>query len=198
MDRQSSDDTFDDYFAYLSSGSLQGRLYRQFVLFPRLKCHLSGRLLDMGCGIGSFVDYYGDNASGVDINPSTVAYCQKQGLDVQLYKSFPVDFPDHSFDSLVLDNVLEHILDPRDILAEARRLIKPDGVFLIGVPGRKGFASAPDHVVFYDEEKLKKTLLDAGFEQKKYFYTPFKSDLLDRKLSAYCLFGVFKPKMDGR
>lgn len=193
MDRQSTDDSFDDYFDYLSSGSVQGRLYRRWVLFPRLKRHLSGRLLDMGCGIGGFVAHYGDMASGIDINPATVAHCQKNGLDVHLYKRFPVDFPDHSFDSLILDNVLEHIHDPTDILAEARRLIKPDGVFLIGVPGRKGFDSAPDHVVFYDEEKLEMTLRDAGFEQQKRFYTPFKSDTLDRKLSAYCLFGVFKP-----
>ena len=195
MERDSNAEEFDDYFKFLSSGSLQGRLYRRWVLFPRLKRHLSGRLLDMGCGIGGFIGYYGD-AVGIDINPATVAYCQQQGLDARLYKNFPVDLPDQSFDSLILDNVLEHIHDPHDILTEARRLIKPDGVFLIGVPGRKGFDSAPDHVVFYDEENLESTLSNAGFKLERSFYTPFKSDFLDRKLSAYCLFGVFKPKLD--
>jgi SAM-dependent methyltransferase len=60
-------------------------------------------------------------------------------------------FADASFDSVLLDNVLEHIEAPTLLLGEVRRVLVPGGRFLVGVPGQRGWESDPDHKVMYDE-----------------------------------------------
>lgn len=47
-------------------------------------------------------------------------------------------FDSESFDSVLIDNVLEHIEDPNSLLAEIKRVIRPNGGLLIGVPGVLG------------------------------------------------------------
>ena len=61
---------------------------------------------------------------------------------------------------------------------------------LIGVPGEKGYAYDSDHKQFYNEERLIKCLIDAGFFVDKVFYTPFKFEWFDKNISQYCLYGV--------
>jgi SAM-dependent methyltransferase len=129
---------------------------------------------------------------GVDVNPRTVAWCQSLGLDARLMQPDMLPFPDVTFDGILLDNVLEHLKEPRSILAEMRRVLKPSGGLLIGVPGRRGFSSDPDHKVFYTEEALVRLLTAAGFQQEKLFFMPFKSAWLERRMRQYCLYGFFR------
>jgi SAM-dependent methyltransferase len=92
-----------------------------------------------------------------------------------------------------MDNVLEHISNPGDLLLEIKRVLKPDGIFLIGVPGKKGFDTAPDHKIFYDEYSLI-NLLSSDYNFLRSFYTPFKSNILNRHLNSYCLYSIFRKK----
>lgn len=53
----------------------------------------------------------------------------------------------------MLDNVLEHI--PGEMadaaIRKMRRVLKPDGILAVSVPGFKGYRSDPDHKVYYME-----------------------------------------------
>jgi hypothetical protein len=63
---------------------------------------------------------------------------------------------------------------------------------LVGVPGRRGWASDPDHKVFYDENSLRECVSDAGFKLTECFHTPlWRSSILDRYLRQYCVYGLF-------
>lgn len=181
----------EDYFKYLKNRSLLGLIYRKYWLYPRLCTHLSGKVVDIGCGLGDFLQYR-PNTIGVDVNPNTVAWCKSLSLSVVLMDEGRLPFEDDAFDGAVLDNVLEHITDPSQLLTEIKRVVKPDGVLLVGVPGIKGYASDEDHKIFYNEQELINRLNESGFNKSLIFHMPFKLKLLDRWMRQYCIYGVFK------
>ena len=181
----------DEYFDYLSHRSRLGAVYRTHWLYPRLARRLTGRTLDIGCGIGDML-VYRSNTVGVDINPHTVAFCNARSANAVLMQPDQLPFADAEFDSVLLDNVLEHISVPDRLLNEAHRVLRPEGRLLVGVPGARGWASDSDHKVFYDEEKLRACMAAAGFSSVECFYTPlWRSTWLDRSLRQYCLYGLF-------
>jgi SAM-dependent methyltransferase len=184
------EDQFSSYFEYLKNRGRLGLAYRKYWLYPRLCRHLTGRVLDIGCGLGDFLRYRPDTI-GVDVNPNAVSWCNSQGLRALLMQDGVLPFADHSFDAVVLDNVLEHIKEPQALLAEIKRVLKADGVFLVGVPGRKGYASDPDHKVFYNEQTLAQKLGESGFKNREFFHAPFKLKNFDNYIRQYCIYGVF-------
>lgn len=180
-----------EYFEYLRSRSRLGLLYRQRLLYPRLAQYVSGRALDVGCGIGDFLKFRSGTV-GVDVNPHAVKWCRQRGLDCHLMVAGHLPFPDASFDCAVLDNVLEHLAEPVLLLGEIRRILIPSGRLLVGVPGRRGYELDPDHKVFYDESSLRRVVGTAGFSCCHVFHAPFKSGWLASWLPQYCLYGVFE------
>lgn len=181
----------DNYFSYLTKRSLTGELYRRFYLYPRLARRLQGLTLDLGCGLGDFLRFR-PRTIGVDINPRAVAFCRERGLDAQMMQPDRLPLDDASFDSILLDNVLEHIAEPLPILAEIRRTLKPGGRLLVGVPGLRGWESDADHKVFYSETQLVETLSTLGFTAAETFYSPlWRSQWLSRVLRQYCVFMLF-------
>jgi SAM-dependent methyltransferase len=152
---------------------------------------LRGRLLDVGCGIGDMLAFR-LNSVGVDINEQTVAYCRQRGHEARMMQPDRLPFESASFDSVLLDNVLEHIAEPAPLLAEVRRILPPGGRLLIGVPGVRGWQSDPDHKVLYDETTMMNRLGSAGFAPVEVFHTPLlRSDWMSRRLRQYCIYGAF-------
>lgn len=180
-----------DYFDSLIQRKRVGLWYRNIWLYPRMCRHLSGRVLDVGCGIGDMLSYR-PHTIGVDINPRAIEYCRGRGLTVQQMKPDLLPFPDAVFDSVVLDNVLEHLERPEPLLGEVRRVIRQGGAFLVGVPGERGYASDPDHKHHYSETALLACIQSAGFEPSQVFHQPFCSRLLDRHFRYYAIYGVFR------
>lgn len=97
-----------------------------------------GRLLDVGCGNGSFLYYMRDydwRVCGEEISRSGVDYARQElGLDVFLGELHDAAFPLHHFDAVTMWNVLEHLYDPAAALAEIKRILKPEGLLVIAVP----------------------------------------------------------------
>lgn len=180
-----------NYFEYLQGRGKLGLIYRRYFLYPRLCRHLKGHTLDIGCGIGDMLRFRPDTV-GVDINPETVKWCQAQGLTVHQMSPDQLPFGDHAFDSVLLDNVLEHISQPAALLREAKRVLKPGGHLLIGVPGEKGYSTDPDHKVFYDEQSLTRVAQAQGFQCLSLFSTPMKSRWLSQRMRQYCVYGEFR------
>ncbi len=182
------------YFEHLNTRTSLGAAYRRFFVYPRINKWLSGKVLDVGSGLGQFLNYR-KGTFGVDVNPLCVDYCKKLCLDVQLVHSTPWKFENESFDGVVMDNVLEHIQNPHLTLNEVFRILKYKGTLVVGVPGKKGFEHDPDHKVFYNEQSLTHLLQQFDLQPVRFFYTPFKNDSLNRTARQYCLFGVFKKEV---
>jgi SAM-dependent methyltransferase len=181
-----------EYFDYLSRRTRIGALYRKKWLYPRISRRLIGHTLDVGCGIGDMLAFRNDTV-GVDINPNTVSFCKTHGHDAHLMLSDKLPFFDSEFDSALLDNVLEHLDDPAPLLREIYRVLKPKGRLIVGVPGLKGFASDPDHKIYYDDVSLVNTLSQSRFAKIEVFNTPlWKSEWISKVVRQYCDYGVFQ------
>lgn len=103
-------------------------------------------------------------------------------------------FTDAAFDGVVLDNVLEHLASPQALLDEIRRVLRKDGVLVLGVPGRRGFTADPDHKIHYDEQSLITCLKHSGFDCERLTHMPCRSNFLEARLRQYCLYGFFRPR----
>jgi SAM-dependent methyltransferase len=183
--------TFEEYYTFLQGRSWLALFYRRFFLYPSICRYLSGRVLDIGCGIGDFLAYR-PNTVGTDVNPFLVAHCQRNGFEAHLVSKIPMPFAAHSFAGAVMDNVLEHLDEPQGMFEELRRILMAKGTLVVGVPGRKGFASDPDHKQFYDEDRLRSNLKSLGFHCEKVWHKPLGAPWLSRCLSQFALYGVFR------
>jgi SAM-dependent methyltransferase len=84
-----------------------------------VKSHVKGRLLDVGCGYNVLVKSYGDGI-GVDVYPWP-------GVDRVIENAAELPFPDASFDTISFVACLNHIPNRKEALAEAARVVKPEG-----------------------------------------------------------------------
>lgn len=183
---------FESYFAYLRKRSIKSYIYRKFWLYPFLRQHLSGRVLDVGCGTGDFLASCCPGSIGVDINSLAVEWCRKRGLEAVVMEEGCIPFPDGSFNSVILDNVIEHLHDPMQMLREVCRVLEPGGTLVVGVPGIRGYARDSDHKVFYDEVALVEVMTKAGLERMGLFHMPVRSGWLKAHMRQYCIYGVFR------
>ena len=124
------------YFVYLKDRSRLGLIYRKYWLYPKLSKHITGKLLDIGCGIGDMLAFR-PNSIGIDVNHYNIDYCLSRGLEAYFTPDEVLNFSNEEFDSVLLDNVLEHIERPKELLMEIKRVLKSGGVLLIGVPGAR-------------------------------------------------------------
>jgi SAM-dependent methyltransferase len=113
-------------------------MHRDF--FERFVEGRSGRLLDMGSGLGFFLKamarYKEWEAYGCEISPAAVRFAREQlGLDkVQCARLQDADLPRDSFDIIVMWDVLDHMARPDPLLARCRTLLKEDGILFIRTP----------------------------------------------------------------
>lgn len=192
---------FERYFRYLKDISPAGRLYKRFVSSRILYSCARGfgkRIVEVGSGAGAgILGAFPSQVVGLEINPFAVKYSVSIGLKALLIEDdgiFPVE--DATFDSCVLDNVLEHIENPRQILDECFRVTRPGGGMIIAVPGTRGFAHDADHKAFYDEERL--LHLAPRWRLERVFSMPFflRIPMLSRAIRQYCLVGIFEKDND--
>lgn len=100
-----------------------------------------GRVLDVGCGDGSYLYRMyqaGWSVAGLDFDPKGIESAKirygKYGFALLNTDLFSARFPDNSFDAVTLGHVIEHVPDPVAILVEAKRILKPGGRLVIITP----------------------------------------------------------------
>ncbi len=81
--------------------------------------HISGRLLDLGCGCNALVRLYA-NGVGVDVHPWP-------GADVIVDDSAALTWESQSFDTITIIAALNHMPNRKAVLQECRRVLRPDG-----------------------------------------------------------------------
>jgi len=143
-----------------------------------LPWHGHGRLLDFGCGGGSFLDRMhrqGWSVTGVDVAPAAIEMV-KSAVGVRaLQGTLPhPDLEPASFDVITMWHSLEHAHRPLSVLRAARQLLAPSGKLLIAVPNLAGWPfrwfgpswfglDLPRHLCHFTPTTLKLMLAEAGF-----------------------------------
>lgn len=131
------------------------------VNIKTLSQEITGRVLDIGCGtkpykkIFRYTEYIGveiDSAENRD----------KQIADF-FYDGKRLPFKDSEFDSIIINQVLEHVFNPDEFLQEVRRVLKPVGKLLITVPFVWDEHEQPNDYARYSSYGLKFILESHGF-----------------------------------
>lgn len=129
----------------------------------------NGRLLDVGCGNGRYLDgmkKLGWHAQGVEFNSHAVSVCKTSNLDVHLGDLFSAKFEDDTFDVINVSHVVEHVPNPQDFFAELSRVLKKNGTLIIKTPNSNALGRAlfntnwfpnevPRHLYLFSEVNLK-------------------------------------------
>ena len=133
--------------------------------------YFSGRVLDIGSGIGEFLEYYPDSV-GIDMDTDCVSFCKAKGLNCLHADVYKLPFDDNSFDGVLLNNVLEHLEKPDDAFSEIKRVLRNGGKLLIELPGRKGFHHDKTHVKFWRKKEITDFIEKWGFKNIRTMFFP--------------------------
>jgi len=138
-----------------------------------------GRLLDVGCSIGLFLDLARDrgwDGLGLELAPRALAYARETyGLEVLDILLEDAGFEPESFDAVGLLSVLEHANEPRRMLADCARVLRPGGAIAIVVPNVDSLAcrvlheqartfDGRNHLIYFSPATLADMLRRSGFE----------------------------------
>jgi SAM-dependent methyltransferase len=110
---------------------------RRLSLIRRYVPLENARILDVGCGIGTYVrklQELSDRVYGIDIDAARVRQGRTGTLAVAVSEQLP--FATGSFDAVLLNEVIEHVRDDRETLREACRIVRPGGHVIIYAPNR--------------------------------------------------------------
>lgn len=146
-----------------------------------------GRVLDVGCGEGFALaefQHRGWEVEGIDysseglraMNPDLLEYVE-QGNVFELLETRIQN--GKTYDVVWLNNVLEHVTEPLDLLKALRRLITDDGILVVTVPNdfselqeillseheipERFWIALPDHLSYFTSDSLKATTSAAGW-----------------------------------
>ena len=139
-----------------------------------------GRLLDIGCAFGFFLELAkedGWDAKGLEISNHAYKYAKgKLKLHVINQTLEKAGFKSNSFDVVVLFDVIEHLQDPKSSLKEVRRILKPNGLLVITTPDIGSITAkvlwknweevkrVREHIYFFSKDTLKKLLKSLNFK----------------------------------
>jgi 2-polyprenyl-3-methyl-5-hydroxy-6-metoxy-1,4-benzoquinol methylase len=186
IEQHYSKEYFNDYLK-TEAIHLKNRFEKRIKQIKKIK--FPGTLLDVGCGIGTFLRLARDEgyeASGVELSSYAAEYAKNNfGLSVFNGELPDADFAPKSFDIITLWHILEHVADPKKFLKEVNRLLKKDGLLVIEVPNIGSIAAkfslmnwelmAPkEHLFYFKPHIISRILKETGFriiKDQTYFWT---------------------------
>lgn len=150
---------------------------RHQVVYQRLAPRCSGReVLEAGCGEGYGADLIADVAYrvvAVDYDEAAVAHVRSRYPRVQVMQANLAELPlaDASVDVVVNFQVIEHLWDQAQFVAECARVLRPSGLLMVSTPNRITFSPGRDtpinpfHTRELNADELTELLLDADFSE---------------------------------
>ena len=129
----------DDYYARSSAVIRWIERRRLALIAELLEVEPGQRVLEVGCGGGHVLRLFPEaELVGVDVSAVMLGKAKKNLArhHVTLLRGelSELDLPTASFDRLICTEVLEHVVDPRALLAQMRRLLRPTGIAVITLP----------------------------------------------------------------
>jgi 2-polyprenyl-3-methyl-5-hydroxy-6-metoxy-1,4-benzoquinol methylase len=134
-----------------------------------------GKLLDIGCGTGSFIRYMKQNEwEPTGVEPSAKARKIAQETAIDIVEKIE-DIKDQKFNVITMWHVLEHIHDVNKTILKIKELLKSDGTLFIAVPNYKSYDAkyytttwaaydVPRHLWHFSQEIIKKLLQKHNLE----------------------------------
>jgi SAM-dependent methyltransferase len=137
-----------------------------------------GCLLEIGCGNGAILEEMkgrGWNVAGIEFDPVCVQRATARGLKCYDRDLRELALPAESVDAIYMGHVIEHLYDPRTLLAECYRILKPAGRLVMVTPnaqswGHKHYGKdwrgleMPRHLQIFSPQSLRRLVGESGFD----------------------------------
>lgn len=164
--------------AYLKEEEGRRASARYILKYLKTVTQGKGTLLDIGCAAGFFLDEarkQGFEVHGIEMSKWAVAHARRELKLEHIHegKLEDVDLPRNSFDVVVMTDVIEHLLDPKDVLERIRLLLKPNGILCCNTPDinsvmsrilkEKWWGIKPTHLFYFNKKTLSEMLGAVGF-----------------------------------
>ena len=134
------------------------------------------RVLDIGCGFGETLGYHkarGCDVFGVEADANIQRVSEKYGYNVQVGLFEPNNYPTDYFDYVTMDQVMEHMQNPIEVLQGIEQILKPGGLAIISIPNARGWGvrifgnrwinwHIPYHMQFYSIRSMRIAAEKAG------------------------------------
>lgn len=161
---------------------LSGRRWKRLVPNPyrwNIRRLATGRVLDVGCGIGRCLDFVRPRGVGVDPNETAIAVCKENGHEAYTPADFATAYatrePVRQFNTLLCSHVLEHLDEGTGV--ELIRTYLPHlaagARILLITPQERGQQSDTTHVRFMDAAALTRLVAQCGLELERIASFPF-------------------------
>lgn len=161
---------------------------RSVVLHHHLSSLSSRTLLDVGCGEGYALAFFreqGWTVKGIDFSSAGVESKNPACKDVlatgDIFELLQAEIATgRTYDVVWLQNVLEHVIDPLDLLKSLRTLVSPGGLAVVTVPNdcsitQRGalahqhidnafWVAPPDHLTYFDHASLTSAANETGWD----------------------------------
>lgn len=150
-----------------------------YLRFMTLANEPIGKLLDVGCGGGRFLNRMkrqGWQVEGTDFDEqATKKVTSRYGIKTHVGDLPQCALPADSFDVITMSQAIEHLYDPLTTLRECLRILKPGGLLVMTTPNAKSIGAcefgafwrgweAPRHLHLFSVESLQQLTQRAGFE----------------------------------
>lgn len=160
---------------------------REEKLFEILGKNIKGKhILDLGCSTGYFgakLKKQGGYVVGVDISKKAVGEAKKvlnEALVLDLNEG-NLPFPSKMFDIVIAAELIQHLMQPINLLHSVNKVLKEDGLFVLTTPNllywgnrlkflkgdfvyQKSGVFDEGHIHFYTHQTLEKDLEESGFK----------------------------------
>ena len=148
---------------------------RHQVVYQRLAPRCAGRdVLEAGCGEGYGADLIAGVARrvvAVDYDEAAVAHVRRRYPRVEVMQAnlAQLPLPDASVDVVLNFQVIEHLWDQAQFVAECARVLRPSGLLMVSTPNRITFSPGRDtpvnpfHTRELNADELTELLIDGGF-----------------------------------
>ncbi len=141
----------------------------------------TGKLLDIGCGFGFFLETAkrkGWDVIGLEITNDAVEACSSKGLNMHHGTLETAKFEDESFDVIVFIETIEHVIEPNRLIKEIHRVLRPGGLVYLSTPNfnalnryrlqeKYDVIQYPLHLSYFTPKTLRRFFERNGFTTKK-------------------------------
>ncbi len=136
------------------------------------------RVLDIGCGFGQSLGYHrnrGCEVYGVEADENIRRVADKFGFNVKVGLFDPADYELNFFDYVTMDQVIEHVTNPIDVLKGINSILKSDAICVLSTPSSNGWGAkvfgkrwinwhTPYHLQHFSRQSVELIAKEAGFE----------------------------------
>jgi SAM-dependent methyltransferase len=132
-------------------GQVNDDLWAEHMARYAFAARLAGqaRVLDIGCGTGygtAELAQHAKSSTGIDVSAEAISYAREHyplpNTTFLAASATALPFSSASFDLITAFEVIEHLPNWHDLLIEARRLLHPNGTFLVSTPNRLYYAES--------------------------------------------------------